>query len=169
MSSSDTGRSPHNGSRLWSPASIHTSGPSSADTPIESLTAAFDLDGETYTLPKNNGPHSLHGGKVGFDSVRWTVVGNGWSKDGWLMTSKAKMMDPEGPALNLYKPRTGWFFRGAYVSLRHTAADGEQGYPGALTATVTYMLKGDTLTRRVRSDRPPSPPPSTSPSTPTST
>jgi aldose 1-epimerase len=31
----------------------------------------FVLDGETYTLVKNNGPNSLHGGTVGFDKVRW--------------------------------------------------------------------------------------------------
>jgi hypothetical protein len=31
----------------------------------------FVLDGQTYTLVKNNGPNSLHGGTVGFDKVRW--------------------------------------------------------------------------------------------------
>ena len=30
----------------------------------------FSLDGETYELAVNNGPNSLHGGKVGFDKVR---------------------------------------------------------------------------------------------------
>src|SRR5687767_11821469 len=29
--------------------------------------ATFDLDGKTYTLAKNNGPHMLHGGAKGFD------------------------------------------------------------------------------------------------------
>lgn len=31
----------------------------------------FILDGKTYTLAKNNGPNSLHGGMVGFDKVKW--------------------------------------------------------------------------------------------------
>ena len=31
----------------------------------------FELDGQTYTLPVNNGPNSLHGGLKGFDKVLW--------------------------------------------------------------------------------------------------
>ena len=31
----------------------------------------FQLDGQTYTLPVNNGPNSLHGGLKGFDKVLW--------------------------------------------------------------------------------------------------
>lgn len=33
----------------------------------------FKLDGETYSLLKNNGENHLHGGAVGFDKVVWTV------------------------------------------------------------------------------------------------
>lgn len=31
----------------------------------------FTVDNKTYTLAKNNGPNSLHGGTVGFDKVIW--------------------------------------------------------------------------------------------------
>jgi aldose 1-epimerase len=35
--------------------------------------AEFSLDGKKYTLAKNDGPNTLHGGKVGFDKVIWKV------------------------------------------------------------------------------------------------
>ena len=34
----------------------------------------FTLDGKTYTLAKNNGPNSLHGGKQGFDKKLWAAT-----------------------------------------------------------------------------------------------
>ncbi|HEX6070969.1 MAG TPA: aldose epimerase family protein [Longimicrobiaceae bacterium] len=33
----------------------------------------FTLDGQTYQLPLNNGPNSLHGGEKGFDKVVWAA------------------------------------------------------------------------------------------------
>src|SRR5216683_2355490 len=35
--------------------------------------AQFALDGKTYTLAKNNGENSLHGGVKGFDKAVWTA------------------------------------------------------------------------------------------------
>jgi aldose 1-epimerase len=32
---------------------------------------SFELDGKTYSLPKNDGDNTLHGGIVGFDKVVW--------------------------------------------------------------------------------------------------
>lgn len=34
----------------------------------------FMLDGKSYTLARNDGPNSLHGGKAGFDKVLWQVL-----------------------------------------------------------------------------------------------
>ena len=36
--------------------------------------ACFTLDWKNFTVPANDGPHSLHGG-VGFDKVNWVVIG----------------------------------------------------------------------------------------------
>src|SRR5690606_16388380 len=33
----------------------------------------FTLDGQSYQLPVNNGPNSLHGGEKGFDKVVWAA------------------------------------------------------------------------------------------------
>jgi aldose 1-epimerase len=33
----------------------------------------FQLDGHTYSIPKNNGDNALHGGPIGFDKVVWTA------------------------------------------------------------------------------------------------
>lgn len=69
----------------------------------------FTLDGKEYTLAKNNGENSLHGGLVGFDRVMWsgkTEEANGVHK----------------------------------AILSYTSKDGEEGYPGTLTVTVTYTL-----------------------------
>jgi aldose 1-epimerase len=35
--------------------------------------ATFKLNGKEYTLYKNNGPNTLHGGKKGFDAVVWNA------------------------------------------------------------------------------------------------
>jgi aldose 1-epimerase len=68
----------------------------------------FALDGKTYTLLKNNGPNSLHGGAKGFDKVAWS------------------------PAIV-----------GEALQLKYVSKDGEEGYPGTLSATVTYTLTDD--------------------------
>jgi aldose 1-epimerase len=70
----------------------------------------FVLDGKTYSVPKNDGENSLHGGTRGFDKVVWQMkqIANG-------------------------------------VELTYVSKDGDQGYPGTLTATVRYTLNGNTL------------------------
>jgi len=72
--------------------------------------AQFTLDGQTYTLAANNGTNHIHGGRIGFARVVW-----------------------DGEAL----PERG---DEASVRLTYRSADGEEGYPGNLTVTVTYTL-----------------------------
>jgi aldose 1-epimerase len=73
----------------------------------------FSLEGQPYTLARNNSPGGvachLHGGLRGFDKVMW----------------RAEPFDAEtGPALRL----------------QYRSADGEEGFPGNLDVTVTYTL-----------------------------
>ena len=74
--------------------------------------AEFVLNGEKYTLAKNDGGNSLHGGVKGFDKVVWDatpVTGNGSQS----------------------------------LKLTYVSRDGEEGFPGNLTATVVYTLADD--------------------------
>jgi aldose 1-epimerase len=71
--------------------------------------AQFTLEGKTYKLAANNGPHHLHGGKKGWDKVIWTGTPGGTATD---------------PA----------------VVFTYVSKDGEEGYPGTVTAKVTYTL-----------------------------
>ncbi len=72
----------------------------------------FTLYGKEYQLALNNGPNSLHGGRVGFDKKIWKV-------------KKLYHSSEVGLELTL------------------TSADGEEGYPGNLKCTVTYILTND--------------------------
>jgi aldose 1-epimerase len=68
----------------------------------------FKLNGKEYTLNKNDGPNTLHGGgKRSFDKVIWTGM-------------------PSGNAES--------------VTFKYVSPDGEEGFPGKLTARVTYTL-----------------------------
>lgn len=72
--------------------------------------AKFSLDGTEYTLSKNDGDNTLHGGKVGFDKVVWTAE---------VVTRKKG---------------------GQSLKFSYTSKDGEQGFPGTLKCSVTYSL-----------------------------
>ncbi len=67
--------------------------------------ASFTLDGNKYSLPRNDGDNTLHSGAHGFNNVVWKgkAVANG-------------------------------------VELTYLSKDGESGFPGNLTAVVTYTL-----------------------------
>ncbi|SHL40925.1 aldose epimerase family protein [Hymenobacter psychrotolerans] len=53
----------------------------------------FSLDGRTYTLARNNGPNSLHGGQRGFDKVIWAAE-PGTGPDGQTLT--LTYLSPDG-------------------------------------------------------------------------
>jgi len=71
----------------------------------------FTLDGVAYHLPINNDPNSLHGGTNGFDKVVWNV-------------NKAAVTS-----------------RGPELELSFLSPDGDNGYPGNLKVTATYILQ----------------------------
>lgn len=72
--------------------------------------AAFTLEGQHYNLEANNGAHHLHGGS------------QGWSKVVWRAT------------------QTQADDAGARVTFTYVSQDGDGGYPGKVTANVTYSL-----------------------------
>jgi aldose 1-epimerase len=49
----------------------------------------FSLNGTPYSLATNDGPNSLHGGRVGFDKVVWTVKKVRGTREGPQLTLSA--------------------------------------------------------------------------------
>jgi aldose 1-epimerase len=72
--------------------------------------ARFSIDGIDYTLAANDGKNHLHGGITGFDKHLWTP--------------QVVSADDGSSA----------------VAFHYVSADGEEGYPGRLSVTVTYTL-----------------------------
>ncbi len=72
--------------------------------------ARFTIDGVEYTVTANAGTNQIHGGRRGFSNVVW---------QGQLL-----------PAAD----------QAAAVRLTYLSKDGEEGFPGNLTASVTYTL-----------------------------
>ena len=70
----------------------------------------FSLDGKTYSLFKNNGPNTLHGGKKGYADVVWDA--------------------------HAYTTTNGE----DAIELSYLSKDGEEGFPGNLQIKVTYTL-----------------------------
>ena len=73
----------------------------------------FTLDGREHQLSLPYPPHSIHGGKKGFDKRVWAV-------------------QPQATSGQSVSAR-----------LTYTSPDGEEGYPGTLQAAVTYTLSDD--------------------------
>lgn len=73
--------------------------------------ASFELDGETHTLSRNNGPNCLHGGTEGFGHRLW--------------------------AAEPVEPRAG---EAEALLFTLTSPHGDQGFPGELKVSVRYSL-----------------------------
>jgi len=71
----------------------------------------FELDGETFELPRNNGANTLHGGPVGFGKRWWDIAPLPVGDDGNVA-----------------------------IELTLDSADGDQGFPGRLQANVRYTV-----------------------------
>ncbi len=76
--------------------------------------ASFTMDGVKYNLPKNDGENTLHGG-VGFDRVRWELIG---------VTECSEY---------------------SKISFTYTSAHLEEGFPGELKVNVSYTLMDTSL------------------------
>lgn len=74
--------------------------------------AHFEIDGEVYTLEKNEGNNTLHSGSIGLQNVLW-----------------------EGKIF-IYDDSLG-------VTLEYNSVDGEFGFPGNKTITITYTLTNE--------------------------
>lgn len=69
--------------------------------------ANFRLGEREVRLVPNEGPNQLHGGPLGFDKQRWTLLDAG----------------------------------ATHVTLRLRSPDGDQGFPGEVLVTVTYVIE----------------------------
>ncbi len=75
--------------------------------------SAFSLGGTRFELDANEGPHSLHGGPSGFGQQFWTVD----------------------------EANTGRWGNADYASFDIFRPDGQGGYPGDLSVSVTWKLE----------------------------
>lgn len=72
--------------------------------------ARFSIDGVNYELTQNMGEHHIHGGRKGFAKVNW-----------------------HGKALQIGEDSSS-------LKLSYLSPDGDEGYPGELTVSITYTL-----------------------------
>lgn len=81
--------------------------------------ASFELDGKKYILPANEGKNQLHGGPDSYDKRVWTaqpIAGTG-----------SHGTPEESVRFSIFSP------------------DGDNGFPGNFTMSVTFSLKGSAL------------------------
>ncbi len=98
--------------------------------------ASFKLNGETYTLPVNNGPNTLHGGFVGWGNRVWTPQNPVTSNKGVSVTMT--LVAPNGDEGSGLLPGTKSYE--ANCSIPPAPAKPCTGFPAQVTTSVTYTL-----------------------------
>ena len=122
------------------PTSPNTGGPYFGETIGRYATriagGSFKLQGQTYTLPVNNGPNTLHGGFVGWGNRVWqnptTATGRG------RVSLTMTLVSPNGdegsgllPGTKVYEPN---------CSIPANPPTTCTGFPGQVTTSITYTL-----------------------------
>jgi aldose 1-epimerase len=114
--------------------------------------ARFSLDGKTYQLTNNNGPHQLHGGRSGFDKKVWKLVDLGESPFPFVHLSYLSRDGDEGYPGNL--DASIWFELNDKNELRHSySATTDQPGPCNLTHHSYFNLNngsGDIFDHEVK-------------------
>lgn len=102
----------------------------------------FTLDGKEYKVATNNGDNHLHGGIKGFDKVCVCVCKGGMTADGGLarVGTDAAAFASLFLILHPSLPQQNWSSKldGDKVRLTLVSPDGDEGYPGTLTANGVF-------------------------------
>ena len=108
----------------------------------------FSLDGADYTLPKNNGPNTLHGGVKGFDKVMWSAESQETPKAVALVLRYTSVDEEEGFPGNLHAKVTYTLTDSDQLSIDYEATT-DKATPVNLTSHGYFNLagqgKGDAL------------------------
>jgi aldose 1-epimerase len=100
----------------------------------------FKLDGETYSLLKNNGKNHLHGGAIGFDKVVWDVEDR--TKNGRLKLSYLAKDGEEGYPGNLSLQVTYVLTDANQIAVDYQATT-DKATPVNVTQHTYFNLKGE--------------------------
>ncbi|MBR6881065.1 MAG: galactose mutarotase [Clostridiales bacterium] len=93
--------------------------------------ATYEINGERFYAPKNNGEDNLHGGSPSYQNVFWEgKIISGQEADLFAKESGIKGL-PE--------------IKDEAVMLTYTSPDGACGFPGNLDTTVVYALTDDDM------------------------
>ena len=86
--------------------------------------ASFVINGETYNIPKNEGPNNLHSGNPGYSTVFW---------DGKIISREETDAFIKGSGISGIPEADG-----ESLLLSYTSPDGATGFPGNLDTNVLY-------------------------------
>jgi aldose 1-epimerase len=102
----------------------------------------FTLDGHTYTLAKNNGPNSLHGGNRGFDKRLWKAEARQTAQGASVIFSRMSPDGEEGYPGNL-QVRVTYTLTGRNELIVDYHATTDKATPVNLTQHSYFNLSGE--------------------------